>query len=177
MRKFTLLIAIVCLLSSCTTTINVISKNAYNNAIEQAKKEIAEMGYSPVGIDSENRTSVEVGETVEYTYQGNTTGYSQRMENVQYVHETYYFKDDYGNELSFKTVLKPQGEVLLNVSLEGCRTSSTKDYPKLCENNSPIKKQISNLKPDTTIEVFDKESSYLLIGGISLLTTILILFL
>lgn len=173
MKKILLLIGVVSLLSSCKTTVNVVSRNAYDNAIEQVKGEFAGMGYVSIGVDSENRTSVEVGETVKYTYQGATAGYSQRMDNVKYVHETYYFKDDNGNELSFKTVLKPQDEILLNVSMEGCKTSNAKDYAKLCGNESPIKKHVSNLKPDTTMEVFDMANTYLLIGGLTLVGTIL----
>ena len=173
MKRLALLIGITCLLSSCQTSVDVISRNAYSNTIEQIKKEVDNMGYALVGYESENRVSVEVAES-EYIY---NSGYSQRMDNIQYIHETYYFKDDNGNELSFKTVLRPEGEILLNVSMEGCKTSNIKDYTKLCGNNSPIKKQISNLKPDTTTEVLDKEKSILLacsIGlvGIGLVTTI-----
>ena len=91
MKKILLLIGVVSLLSSCKTTVNVVSRNAYDNALEQVKGEFAGMGYVSIGVDSENRTSVEVGETVKYTYQGATAGYSQRMDNVKYVHETYYF--------------------------------------------------------------------------------------
>ena len=163
-----LLIGVSVLFSSCMSTIDVTSRNAYDNAIEQAKGELAEMGYVMVGIDSENRISVEVGETV-----GTTTGYSQRMDNVKYVYETYYFKDDNGNELSFKTVLKPQDEILLKVSMEGCKTSNSKEYAKLCGYGSPIKKHVSNLKPDTTMKVLDMANTYLAIGGLGLLGTFL----
>ena len=173
MRKMLLLIGVSVLFSSCMSTIDVTSRNAYNNAIEQAKGELAEMGYVMVGIDSENRTSVEVGETVKYAYQGATAGYSQRMDNVKYVYETYYFKDDNGNELSFKTVLKPQDEILLKVSMEGCKTSNPKEYAKLCGYGSPIKKHVSNLKPDTTMKVPDMANTYLVIGGLGLLGTFL----
>lgn len=61
-----------------------------------------------------------------------------------------------------------------NVEVKGCETSNVKDYNKLCGADAPQNK-IKSLHADTSIEIEDIESTYLLIGGIAIIATILIL--
>lgn len=147
---------IICLLSSCTMMVDAISVDAYDKAIENAKKSYAEMGYMERGSNKAVRNNVEAGELVTYYNKGYTSS-TQLIDNVPYIYETYYFQDSTGNELSFNTLLKPaeDNEILLGISLEGCVTSNYKDYAKLCGDISPIKREISNIEPDTMMRTHD----------------------
>ena len=156
MKKVLLIIGMISLLSSCATMmVDGVSVNAYDKAIENAKRNYAEMGYMERGANKAVRTNVEAGEVVTHYNKGYTSS-TQFIDNVPYIYETYYFQDSTGNELSFNTLLKPaeDNEILLGISLEGCVTSNYKDYAKLCGDISPIKRELSNIKPDTTCKMY-----------------------
>ena len=160
MKKVLLIIGMISLLSSCATMmVDLVSVNAYDKAIENAKRNYAEMGYMERGANKVVRTNVEAGEVVTH-YNNGYTNSTQLMTNAQYIYNTYYFQDSIGNELSFNTLLKPveDNEILLEITLEGCVTSNYKDYAKLCGDNSPVVRELSNIKPDTIVEVFDKKN-------------------
>ena len=167
MKKVVFIMGIICLLSSCTMMVDAVSVDAYDKAIENAKKSYAEMGYMERGINKAVRTNVEAGELVTYYNKGYTSS-TQLINNVRHVYHTYYFQDSIGNEFSFTTLLKPKltlnkygyEKVLLEISLEGCVASNHKNYVNLCGDISPIKRELSGIEQDTMVEVYDKNGTF-----------------
>ena len=160
MKKILLIIGMICLLSSCTMMVDAVSLNAYDKAIENSKRGYAEMGYMEKGFNKTSKNELKAGDVVVHTKNGYTNS-TQLMTNEQYIYNTYYFQDDLGNEFSFNTLLKlaEDDDVLLEVVLEGCVASNYKNYEKLCGDNSPVKRELYNIKPDTTVEVYDKKNT------------------
>ncbi|MBO7201808.1 MAG: hypothetical protein J6V54_10510, partial [Bacteroidales bacterium] len=78
----------------------------------------------------------------------------QEMVNIKNVYETHLFVDSLGNEMWFRVALRPEGQHLLRVNLEGCQTSNYKDFDRLCGNQSAIRREISMLKPDKEVKRF-----------------------
>ena len=131
-------------------------------------------GYYQAGKSTDTRNEL----TVTGQSYSKYTGYGTKMDNNYFNSETYRFSDTAGNTMNYTISyqLRRSREMyyVTNVEVKGCETSNVKDYNKLCGVDAP-KNKIESLHADSTIEVEDNESTYLLIGGIVLIATILIL--
>lgn len=184
MKKTTILIllfALMAAMSSCTTTIPVISVNAYKSVQDDIKSEMAEMGYSLSGEKSEQKNEVSVS-GVSYS---RWTGYGSALKNNYWNYSEFSFVDSANNNVSYTLKYKEyfdHGEkCIMETTLTGC--NANKKYDEICGTNGLVKKKIGAMtdNPDKYIRVTDQAGTVVTVVGVtlglSILTTILILLL
>lgn len=154
MKKILFAIGIAFVMSSCTNSRFVLSNEGYAEAIERAKESIRNQGYNQISEERSETNTTVPGRLIEHTVHGHVVDVSQEMVNVKQIYETHLFVDSLGNEMWFRVALRPEGQHLLSVYLDGCQTSNYKDFDKLCGNKSAIKREVSMLKPDTEVKHF-----------------------
>lgn len=176
MKQKSIFLVVIAALSlcSCTTTYNVISKAALDSSVNQVSNEMGKYGYYPAGSSTDTRNEV----TVTGQSYSKYTGYGTKMDNNFITSDTYRFADTAGNTMNFTVgyqLKNSDGQLFVTeVEVKGCETSNVREYNKLCGNMAP-KQIIENLRPDTTVEIYDEAKTYLLLGGLSLIALIPIL--
>lgn len=184
MKKFLYAIGIAFLVSSCTSSRMVLSTEGYRDALDRAKENIRNNGYYQISEEQSETNTTVPGRLVEHKDNGHLVGVTQEMINITNVYETHLFVDSLGNEMWFRVALRPEGQHLLKVNLEGCQTSNYRDFEQLCGSQSAIRKEISMLKPDKEIKRFSLLKTVGagalvtagVMGGLFLLTEILCIF-
>ena len=154
MKKFLYAIGIAFLVSSCTSSRMVLSTEGYRDALDRAKENIRNNGYYQISEEQSETNTTVPGRLVEHKDKGHLVGVTQEMINITNVYETHLFVDSLGNEMWFRVALRPEGQHLLRVNLEGCQTSNYKDFDRLCGSQSAIRREISMLKPDKEVKRF-----------------------
>jgi len=153
-KKFLFAIGVAFLVSSCTSSRMVLSTQGYREALDRAKENIRSSGYYQISEEQSETNTTVPGRLVEHKDNGHLVGVTQEMVNIKNVYETHLFVDSLGNEMWFRVALRPEGQHLLRVNLEGCQTSNYRDFEQLCGSQSAIRKEISMLKPDKEIKRF-----------------------
>ena len=184
MKKILYAVGIAILVSGCTSSRMVLSTEGYRNALDRAKENIRNNGYYQISEEQSETNTTVPGRLVEHKDNGHLVGVTQEMINITNVYETHLFVDSLGNEMCFRVALRPEGQHLLKVNLEGCQTSNYKDFEQLCGSQSAIRKEISMLKPDKEIKRFSLLKTLGagalvtagVMGGLFLLTEILCIF-
>lgn len=151
MKKFLLAIGIAGLMSGCMSSKMVYSTDGYKGAIERAKADIRSYGYYQISEERTEDNNVVPGRVILFKENGEVSGATQEMVNVRTVYETHFFVDSLGNEMWFRVAMRPKGEYLIKISLDGCQTSNYRDYEKLCGSSSAIRRTVDNMQPDVKL--------------------------
>jgi hypothetical protein len=113
------------------------------------------------------------GRVIVHKTEGEVSGATQTMDSERVRIDSYLFRDDDGNEILFKTAVKPQADYIRTAEFVGCETTKVKDYEKLCGSNSVLKRELANMSPDKEI----KKISYGKTFGVTVLVGIGVLLL
>ena len=140
------------LLCSCTTGQMVLSKNNYENTMERVKADIRSYGYNQVAEERTEEVKMLPGRVIVHNTEGEVSGATQTMDSERVRIDSYLFRDDDGNEILFKTAVKPQADYIRTAEFVGCETTKVKDYEKLCGSNSVLKRELANMSPDKEIK-------------------------
>lgn len=158
-------------LTSCTTTYSVMSKASLDKALDNVAIELRSRGYYPAGTSTDTKNEV----TVTGQSYSKYTGYGTRMDNNYITSDTYRFADTIGNTMNYTVSyqLRNNGSFVYvtDLQVKGCETSNVKEYANLCGSSTPIR-IIENLPPDSSIELYDENKTYVLLGVLALLACI-----
>ncbi len=151
------MIAAIAGLTSCTSTINVVSSEKYDKGFETVKTNLSEQGYRLSGHKGEDKmqTDGKAGADIfhRYTY----TFSNPERESVEIVLKTKPNSSKYCDCNYYTTT-----------ELLGCKTSKSTDYEKICGDSSTIKQTFGKMEKDKKVKIFDAKKTYLL--GVSIFT-------
>ncbi len=140
MKKTLTAMAVAIVLAACTGPMYVTSVPAYNNTVDKVVAAIESQGY--VFQDKKHDHRNEIRHSVA-TVEGESNSGWIPNELVNY--DTYRFADGDGNTMSFSVQYRSRtnhesGAVYYtDVLTEGCFTSNSKDYERLCGEGSPLR--------------------------------------
>lgn len=150
MKKNIFIIAIlfvVILLTSCTSTAYVHSKDSYKTTTDKIKNELSAYGYTFYGV---------------------------KTDAYYYTNQEFIFKDNDGNEVSFNLKYKEGDDYIAPIEVTGC--SAGKNHDEICGDNGIVKSNINELNkdPDKTVRVFSVGKTVgASIGGIVALSVLI----
>ena len=127
-------------LSACTGPMYVTSVPTYNNTIDKVVAAIESQGYAFQDMNHDHRNELR-HETA--TFEGESNSHWMPNDLVNY--DTYRFVDGSGNTMSFSVQYRSRtnhesGAVYYtDVQSDGCFTSNSKDYERLCGEDSPLR--------------------------------------
>jgi len=179
MKKTFYLLAMLIMLSSCTTTMQVVSTENFSQALSTVEEQLSENGYEISGMSDETQNEVSVTGT-SYSYY---TGYGSAMKNNYWQYREYSYIDSAENMVSYtvKFQLKKDihGEAFIqNLQVTNC--SANKKYATICGQDGIVKSNIEQVvnNPDKTVRVSDTGKTLLaVLGGTSLAAAILLIVL
>ncbi len=139
-------------LSACTGPMYVTSVPTYNKTIDKVVAAIENEGYSLQDKQHDHRNELR-HETA--TFEGESSSSWIPNELVNY--DTYRFADGFGNMMSFSVQYRSRmshesGSVYYtDVQTDGCFTSNSKDYERLCGEGSPLR-MLDTIQKDMTVK-------------------------
>ena len=139
-------------LSACTGPMYVTSVPIYNNTIDKVVAAVENEGYSLQDKQHDHRNELR-HETA--TFEGESSSNWIPNELVNY--DTYRFADGDGNTMSFSVQYRSRmsnesGTVYYtDVQTDGCFTSNSNDYERLCGEGSPLR-MLDTIQKDMTVK-------------------------
>lgn len=176
MKKYVIIYFAFCsfLMAGCYSTVNVASKERFDNAISSTTEKLNQMGYRKTGASTGKNTDVTRSEGFVYMPNVGVLPYSDEKKNETTI-DYYSFVDSNGNSLNYSVAyeLKESHDKIWymeNANVVGCATSNPDQFESLCGDNSAISK-ISYLEKSDTVSVYDDEStiSVVFVGLLGLL--------
>lgn len=140
-KKLLMLCIVALVLSACTGPMYVTSVPTYNNTIDKVVAAIESQGYTFKDKKHDHRN--EICHSVA-TVEG-VSNSSNWIPNELVNYDTYNFVDDNGNTMSFSVQYRSRtnhtsGAIYYtDVQTDGCFTSNSKDYERLCGEGSPLR--------------------------------------
>jgi len=162
------------LFTSCTTTVPVTSKIAFDSAVAGVQEDLSTKGYTPSGVQNSTQNNVYVSGVSYSRY----NGYGTAMSNDYRHTDTYTFTNDstgntmnYSVQYGYKKTSDDRLYYVTDVRVVGCETSNPKEYTDVCGPNSKIV-SLNDLQKDTKVEVYDAVGTTSLIIILSSLSAI-----
>lgn len=151
--KRTLIISLVSLaLTACTGPMYVTSVPTYNNTVDKVVAAIENEGYALKDKKHDHRNEVR-HETATFEGENNSGWIPNELVN----YDTYSFADSDGNTMSFNVQYRSRtnhesgGVYYTDVQTDGCFTSNSKDYERLCGEGSPLR-MLDTIQKDMTVK-------------------------
>ena len=152
-RKSLMLSVAALALSACTGPLNVTSVPTYNNTIDRVVAAFEGQGYSFKEKKHDHRN--EIRHSVA-TVEGESNS-SNWIPNELVNYDTYSFADGNGNTMSFSVQYRSRtnhesgGVYYTDVQTDGCFTSNSNDYERLCGEGSPLR-MLDTIQKDMTVK-------------------------
>lgn len=152
MKKILTAMAVAIVLTACTGPMYVTSVPTYNNTVDKVVAAIESQGY--VLKDKKHDHRNEIRHSVA-TFEGESSSSWIPNELVNY--DTYRFVDGDGNTMSFSVQYRSRtnhesgGVYYTDVQTDGCFTSNSKDYERLCGEGSPLR-MLDTIQKDMTVK-------------------------
>ena len=130
----------------------VTSVPTYNNTIDKVVTAIESQGYALQDKKHDHRNELR-HETATFEGESNSSWIPNELVN----YDTYRFADGDGNTMSFSVQYRSRmshesGSVYYtDVQTDGCFTSNSKDYERLCGEGSPLR-MLDTIQKDMTVK-------------------------
>ena len=140
-------------LSACTGSMYVTSVPTYNKTIDKVVAAIENEGYSLQDKQHDHRNELRHETAI---FEGENSS-SNWIPNELVNYDTYRFVDGDGNTMSFSVQYRSRtnhesGAVYYtDVQTDGCFTSNSKDYERLCGEGSPLR-MLDTIQKDITVK-------------------------
>ena len=165
MKKYLIIYLAFCafLMTGCYSTVNVTSKERFDNTISSTTEKLNQMGYRKTGASTGKNTDITRSEGFVYMPNVGVLPYSNAKKNETTI-DNYSFVNSNGEMLNYSVAyeLKKSHDSIMyveNVNILGCHTNSPDNFELLCGDNSPIM-QISQMENVDNVSVYNENKTY-----------------
>lgn len=174
MKKYTIIyIVFLCFfMTGCYSTVNVTSKDRFDNAISSTTGKLNQIGYRKTGAATGKNTEITRSEGFVYMPNVGVLPYSDEQKNETTI-DNYFFVDSDGNTLNYSVAyeLKESHDKIWyvdNANVVGCATGNPDKYESLCGDSSFIR-QLNYLEKTDTVSIYSSDKTWGLVFALECL--------